>query len=198
MDVDIKVVGHALEFWEACRSSIDFPLYSKDDQEWFSAKFSVWQDMRDPVFVFDLSSPVSTHMPLPADILRDYTPEFKIRVERALANLRKCLRKVVRDRDFCKEIANTLMGDIGEMNSMQRSELTASRAELNRRGPAPSGTEVECALLRSRVTCLEDMLAALTRRFASLDHTLDEERVALEVGKVVANSRVDDLALKLL
>ena len=33
--------------------------------------------MQDPIFVFDLSSPVSTDMPLPADILRDYTLEFE-------------------------------------------------------------------------------------------------------------------------
>lgn len=198
MDVDIAVVGHASEFWEARRLSIDFPLYSKDNQEWFSAKFSVWQDTWNLVFVFDLSSLVSTNMPLPADILRDYTPEFKIRVERAFTDLRKCLREVFRDRDYCREIANTLMRDIGEMSSMQKSELATLRAELNRRGPAPLGTEEEYAQLRSWVTCLEDVLAALTRIFASLDHTWDEEKVALKVGKAVANSRVDDLALELL
>lgn len=41
--------------------------------------------MRDPIIVFDLSSPISTDMPLPADILKDYTLEFEIRVERTLA-----------------------------------------------------------------------------------------------------------------
>jgi len=31
VDIDIAVVGRALEFWEACRSSIDFPVCSRDD-----------------------------------------------------------------------------------------------------------------------------------------------------------------------
>ena len=59
----------------------------------------MWQDMRDLVFVLDLSLPISTDMPLPADILRDYTLEFEIRVERAFEDLRKCLREAVRDKD---------------------------------------------------------------------------------------------------
>ena len=45
---------------------------------------------------------------------------------------------------------------------------------------------------------LEDELAALTQRFAALDHTLDEERAALEAGRAAASSRADDLALELL
>ena len=76
VDINIVVVGRAFEFWEAHRSSIDFPFYSRDNQEWFSAEFRVWRDMRDPVFVFDLSSLVSTNMTFPANILRDYTLEF--------------------------------------------------------------------------------------------------------------------------
>ena len=48
-------------------------------------------------------------LPLPADVLRDYTLEFEIRVERALMGMRECLREVVRDRDYCRELANTLM-----------------------------------------------------------------------------------------
>ena len=127
------------------RSSIDFPFYFKDDQEWFSAEFRVWQDTQDPVFVFDLSSPVSIDMPLPANILRDYTLEFEIRVERALADLRECLREAVRDRDCYREIADTLKKDIEEMSSVQESELAALRAEFNRRGPTPLGTEAKCA-----------------------------------------------------
>ena len=31
MDIDVAVIGHAFEFWEARKSSIDFPLYSRDD-----------------------------------------------------------------------------------------------------------------------------------------------------------------------
>ena len=68
--------------------------------------------------MFDLSSPVSTNMPLLANILRDYTLELEIRVERALANLRECLREAVKDRDCCRELADTLMEDIEEMSSV--------------------------------------------------------------------------------
>ena len=99
MEIDVTVIWRASEFWEACKSSIDFPLCSRDDQEWFSAKFKVWRDTRDLVFMFDLSSPVSADLPFPTDILRDYTLEFEIRVERALANLRECLREAFKDRD---------------------------------------------------------------------------------------------------
>ena len=99
---------------------------------------------RDPCFMFDLSSLVSTELPLPADILRDYTLESKIKVERALMDLRECLREAVRDRDCYRELADTLMEDIEEMSSVQESELATLRAELDRKGPAPLGIEVEC------------------------------------------------------
>ena len=59
----------------------------------------MWQDMRDLVFVLDLLLPVSTDMPLPADILRYYTLEFEIKVERAFEDFRECLREAVRDKD---------------------------------------------------------------------------------------------------
>ena len=102
--------------------SIDFPLCSMDDQEWFSAEFRVWQDTRDPNFVFDLSSPVLVELPLPADVLRDYTLEFEIRVKKALMDLKECLREAVRDRDYCRELANTILEDIEEMSSAHESE----------------------------------------------------------------------------
>ena len=124
--------------------SIDLPLYSKDDQEWFSAEFRVWRDTRDLVFMFDLLLPVLTDMPLPVDILRAYTLDFEIRDERALTNLRECLRKAVRDRDCNRELANTLMEDIEEMSSVHENELTAFKEKLDRRGPALPGTEAEC------------------------------------------------------
>ena len=73
VDIDISVVGYASEFWEVRRSSIDFPLCSRDNQEWFFTEFRVWRHLRDPIFVFDLSLPVLTDMPLLVDILRDYT-----------------------------------------------------------------------------------------------------------------------------
>ena len=45
---------------------------------------------------------------------------------------------------------------------------------------------------------LEDELAALTQRFATLDHTWDKERAALEAGRAEASNRVDGLALELM
>ena len=54
---------------------------------------------------------------------------------------------------------------------MQERELVALRSELDQRGPAPLGKEVEYAHLRSLVAGLEDKLTALTRIFATLDHT---------------------------
>ena len=86
MDIDVAVIGHASEFWEVCKLSIDFPFSFRDDQEWFSTEFRMWRGIRDPIFVFDLSSPVLAKLPLPADVLRDYTLEFEIRVERALTS----------------------------------------------------------------------------------------------------------------
>ena len=125
------------------KSSIDLRLCSRDDQDWFSTEYRVWQDTRDPVFVLDLSSPVSTNMLPSVDILRDYTQEFKIRVERAFTDLRECLREAMKDRDHCREITNTLMEDIEKISSVQESELATLRAELDRRGPTALGTEVE-------------------------------------------------------
>ena len=68
--------------------------------------------------MLDLSLPVSTDLPLLANILRDYTLEFENRVERALEDMREFLREAIRDRDYCIEIANTLMEDIEEMSSI--------------------------------------------------------------------------------
>ena len=94
--------------------------------------------------MLDLSSPVSTDLPLPTDILRDYTLEFEIRAERAFADLRECLREAIRDRDYCSEISDTLVEDIEEISNVQESELVALRAELDRKGPALLGMEAEC------------------------------------------------------
>ena len=90
--INIAVIRRAFEFWEVRKLSIDFPLCSRDYQEWFSIEFRVWGDTGDPSFVFDLSSLVSAKLPLSIDVLRDYTLEFEIRVERALMDLRECLR----------------------------------------------------------------------------------------------------------
>ena len=50
--------------------------------------------------MLDLSSLVLIDMPFSTDILRDYTLKFEIRVEKALADLRECLREVIKDRDL--------------------------------------------------------------------------------------------------
>lgn len=157
----------------------------------------MWQDTRDPIFMLDLSSPVSADLPFPTNVLREYTPEFEIRVEKALVDLRECLREAVKDKDYYKELADTLMEDIEEMSSAQESELVALRVELDWRGPTSLGTEAECVRLRSQVVGLEDELATFTRRFVTLDHTWDEERASLEVGRAKASSRADGLALEL-
>ena len=44
---------------------------------------------------------------------------------------------------------------------------------------------------------LENELEDLTQRFATLDHSWDEEWAALEAGKAEASSRADGLALEL-
>ena len=95
--------------------------------------------------MFDLSSSILTNMPLPVDILRNYTLEFEIKVEMAPTDLREYLRKVVKDKDCCRELANTLMEDIEEMSSVQKHELVTFRSKLNRRGPDPPSTKVKYA-----------------------------------------------------
>ena len=69
--------------------------------------------------MFDLLLLVSTDMPLPVDILRDYTLEFKIRVKKTLTDLKECLREATRDRDCSRELIDTLIEDIEEISSMQ-------------------------------------------------------------------------------
>ena len=183
MDINVAVVGQASEFWEECKSRIDFPFCSRDDQEQFSIEFRVWRDTRNPGFVLDLSSPVLVELPLLANVLRNYTLEFEIRVKRALTDLWECLREVVKYRDYCRELTNTLMEDIEEMSSVYGSKLATLRAELDRKGSAPSSIEAECVQLRFRIMSLEGELAALTRRFVALDHSCDEERAALEAAR---------------
>lgn len=138
--------------------------------------------------MFDLSLPSSVELPLLADVLMGYTLEFEIRVEWALTDLRECLREVIRDKDCCRELANTLMEDIEEIGSVQDSELATHRAELDRRGPSLPSTKTECIHLRSWVTGLEDELADLTQRFATLDHSRDKERATLEADRGKASS----------
>ena len=78
----------------------------------------MWRDTRDPIFMLDLSLPISTDLPLLANILRDYTLEFKIRVERAFADLRECPREAVRDRDYCRGLAPVgIEAECGQLRS---------------------------------------------------------------------------------
>ena len=89
------------------------------------------------------------------------------------------------------------MEDIKEISSAHQTELATLRVELDRRGPAPPGTEAECVQLRSQVVSLEDELADLTQRFATLDHTWVKERATLEASRAKTSSRVNGLALEL-
>ena len=86
------------------------------------------------VLRFDLSSLVSAELPLPTNVLRDYTLEFKIRVERAFMYLRECLRGAVRDKDYYRQLTDTLIEDIKGMSSAHESELATLRQSLIGRG----------------------------------------------------------------
>ena len=141
-----------------CKSSMTSLFVLGMTRSGFFAEFRVWRDTRDPSFVFDLSSPILVELPLPADVLRDYTLEYEIRLKRALIDLRECLKEAVRDRDCCKELADTFIEDIEEMSSAHDSELATLMAELDRRGPAPLSTEAKCIQLRFRVVDFEDEL----------------------------------------
>ena len=112
-------------------------------------------------------------------------------------DLRKCLTEAVKDRDYCQELADTLIEDIEKISSVHESELATLWAKLDRMGSAPPGIEAKCVQLRSQVTGLEDELADLTQRFAVLDRTQDEERATLESSRDEAASKADGLALKL-
>ena len=63
-------------------------------------------------------------MPLLMDILRDYILEFEIKVDKALADLRECLKEVVRDRDCSREIADTLVSLEDELVALTRRFTT--------------------------------------------------------------------------
>ena len=99
-------------------------------------------------------------------------------------DLRECLREAARDRDYCRELADTLMEDIEEISSAHESEHTTFRPKFDRRGSTPLDTEAKCVQLRFLVVGLEDELVDLTQRFAALD-------------RAKASSRTDGLALEL-
>jgi len=97
-----------------------------------------------------------------ADILRDYTLKFKVRVESTLRDLRECLTKAIKDRDCCRELPDATMEDYDEMGRAYKVDLATLKVELEQRSLAPLGTKTECIQLRSRVTSLESELADLT------------------------------------
>ena len=66
--------------------------------------------------------PLNLH--LPVDILRDYSLKFEVKVESTLRDLRECLVKAIRDRDYCKEILDAIMKDFDEMGRTYMVELT--------------------------------------------------------------------------
>ena len=66
--------------------------------------------------------PLNLH--LPVDILRDYSLKFEVKVESTLRDLRECLVKAIRDRDYCKEILYAIMEDFDEMGRTYMVELT--------------------------------------------------------------------------
>ena len=133
-----------------------------------------------------------------ADILRDYTLKFEVRVESTLRDLRECLTKAIKDRDCCRELLDATMEDYDEMGRAYKADLATLKVELEQRSLAPLGTKAECIQLRSRVTSLESELADLTQRFTILGQTGDEERAIVEANHAKVSSKADDLALWLL
>lgn len=69
----------------------------------------------DPCFIIDLSLFDPFDPRLPIDILRDYTLEFKVRVESTLRDLKECLAEAIRDKDYCKEAFAAIIEDFDEM-----------------------------------------------------------------------------------
>ena len=190
------MIERAFGFWKEHKSIIDFPTCLGDDYEWSTAEFREWRPSRDPCFLIDLSMPNSFDPWLPADIPRDYTLELEIRVESTLRVLRECPIKVIKDKDFCKEITNSLLEDLDKISRTYESELATPRAELEQRSLAPLSMEAECVQLRSWVTSLESELADITQRFTILGQTKDNKKAMVEGSRVKA-SKPDDLALRL-
>ena len=66
-------------------------LVSGDNHEWSTVEFREWRANRDPCFIIDLSVLNPFDSRLLANILRDYTLEFEVRVESTFRDLRECL-----------------------------------------------------------------------------------------------------------
>ena len=95
-DIDTVVIERASGFWKERKLTINYPIYPRDNYKWSSAKLREWRATRDPCFIIDLSLSDSLDPRLPANIRRDYTLEFEVRVERTLRDLRECLEKAIR------------------------------------------------------------------------------------------------------
>ena len=109
------MIERASGFWKERKLTINYPIYPRDNYKWSSAKLREWRATRDPCFIIDLSLSDSLDPRLPANILRDYTLEFEVRVERTLRDLRECLEKAIRDRDCCKEAFDAIIEDFDEI-----------------------------------------------------------------------------------
>ena len=109
------MIERASGFWKERKLTINYPIYPRDNYKWSSANLREWKATRDPCFIIDLSLSDSLDPRLPANILRDYTLEFEVRVERTLRDLRECLEKAIRDRDCCKEAFDAIIEDFDEM-----------------------------------------------------------------------------------
>ena len=94
-DIDTIIIDHVFGFWQECRSTIDYPIYPRDDYEWSTAEFKEWRFSRDPYFIVDLLVLDPLDPCLLANILRDYALEFEVRVESTIRELRECLIEAI-------------------------------------------------------------------------------------------------------
>ena len=143
-DIETVIIDCASDFLKECRSTIDYPIYLRDDYEWYTAEFREWKTTIDSCFIIDISisDPFDPH--LLVDILRDYILEFEVRVESIRKDLRECLIGAIRDRDCCKEIFYATMEDFDEMGRTYEVELTTLRVDLAQRDQLPSAMDAEC------------------------------------------------------
>ena len=95
--------------------TIDYPICPRDDYEWSTAEFREWRATRYLCFIIDLLVPDPLDPCLLADILRDYTLEFEVKVKRTLRDMRECLTKAIRDKDCCKKAFDVNVEDFDEM-----------------------------------------------------------------------------------
>ena len=129
-DIDTVIIDHAFDFWQECRSPIDYPTYPWDDYKWSTAEFKEWRSSKDPYFIVDLSIPNPLNPYLSADILKDYALKFEVRVKSTIRDLRECLTEAIRDWDCYKELLDAIVKDHDEMGRAYEAELATFRVEL--------------------------------------------------------------------